>query len=278
MKIENIILNGCSFVHGDDLCFQRYNIPVFSPIRDTLASWNKEQLEHFENVRLSGQLKRYLNCNVINLANSGSSNSQIANCTFTYLEEHKKELNPDTTLVIIGWTENHRYDYFFDDCGKLTISIPKSEVYKRVFKRRLKHVNDSDIKKYEAYIKHLDNLKSYSDLFNDHVSMSYVNYIYHIQLINMMQLQLEKFNFKYMFFNSLSHYPLNSQPRKECVILDNLINWENWFPYFNKDSYWYSWDESIRDRSELNTESYHPSELAVEKFAKELSMTIKTRY
>lgn len=271
MTVENIILTGCSFVHGDDVCYEKYGIPAYTGILDIYPTWNPSQKKYFEEVRLSGQLRKLLNCNVINLAESGDSNYTISSRLVNFLDKNK--FNKEKTIVLVGWTENDRQDFYINDVGRLTLGVQRLEDYLNVFIKRYSLEN----KKGLLYqIDAIKKLLPYGKLYKDYTTMAYLTYRQHLQQIKLTELAIEAEGYKYIFWNSLPHHPLDPSCDVQEIKIEN-IKWKNWFPFFDVTSYQYSWDAEIR-KSKLHTASYHPSERAITLFAKNLANEIQKKF
>lgn len=269
MTIENIILTGCSFVHGDDVCYEKYNIPSFTSILDVIPKWNSDQKKYFEEVRLSGQLSKFLNCNVINIAESGSSNYNISTQLINFLDKNK--FNKEKTIVLVGWTENDRQDFYINDFGRLTVAIQRVDNFIYVFNRRY------DLYKRPEDLTTLELIKKYlvvhGKLYKENTAMNHLTYRQHLQQIKLTELAIESEGYKYIFWNSLPQFPLDPRLNIKEPKIEN-IKWKNWFPFFDITSYQYSWDHQIR-KTQLYTPSFHPNEQAIKLFALDLANAIK---
>lgn len=274
MKIKKIIISGCSFIHGDDICHKKFNIPAWSPL--IIENLTEEQKEYFENVRISGQLKKQIDCEVVNLGLCGATNSQIVNSIFEYISNNESSLDPDSTLIIVGWTESGRYQFFLNNGIYFGASITQINNYIEAFAKQ------SDVKyskERKKFIKFLEKISVIEQVFLENSAMAHFLKIHHLELINLLQMYLEKSKFNYLFFNSFGHFPINKNDRDPGFIFEKFVNWKNWFPYADERSYDYSWyNTTIWNNKDLHTETYHPSELAVEKFAEELASFIRKKY
>jgi hypothetical protein len=276
MNVKKIIINGCSFVHGFDLCFERHGI---HPYANWLSANNQmtidQQLE-FESIRLSGRLRDILGCDVTNLSYSGESNEYIANRTINYINDNIDTLDTESTLVILGWTEPERLPFYLKD-NKLNVCISLVKSYIQVAEREQPQTTHS--------IERADNYKNFlglQELWNNHDTMPYTTYFRHLSLVYMTQLYLESKNIKYCFFNSLRSWPLKEGyidklgPHAENY--DNLINWNSWYPNKNITSYDWNWDEDMEKHSIQKTATSHPSVQAVDIFSQSLKEFITKNY
>jgi len=275
MKIENIIINGCSFVHGFDLCYKDFNIPPFTSWPNAFKQFTDEQKQIFKNKRLSGKLGDIFNCNVIDLSISGECNDHIANSLIDYLKKNENSLNPDTTLVIVGWTEPERWPFFVRDNGEnLNINVRAISYWKYAFQRE-----QPKTKELESRIEVLNSLEGMEKLWEKYDGMGMTGYWRHSSLIFLLQQYLENHKYNYCFFNSLYGFPVNPKyPRYSNIGYDEHINWKNWYPRGDIKSYDWNWNSLILKHEKYKTDSAHPSQLAVDEFSKELAVFIKNNY
>lgn len=277
MKIEKIILNGCSFVHGFDLCFKQHNFHPFSNwvTYDTQAT--VEQKNEFNSLRLSGRLSELFNCEVVNLSWSGESNNYIANRTIRYINDNIHNINSENTLVICGWTEPQRLPFYLNN-QKLNVCISLVKNYIGVAEREHPSTEES-LARAEQYKKFL----GIQEIWDENESMSYTTYFHHTALVFMLQQYLENKRIKYCFFNSLRTWPLKPDYLSKIGFAcnetyDDLIDWTNWYPNRNISSYDWNWDSDMDNRSIVKTDTYHPSIEAVDVFSRELAEFIKKYY
>lgn len=93
---------------------------------------------------MAGIIADYLKADYDNLAVTGSGNDRIYNSTLKYLEE-----NTNADLVVIGWTEHAREQWYFDgqfhEINRLNLGRPLPENLKRRYefwKTHIKHDGD----------------------------------------------------------------------------------------------------------------------------------------
>lgn len=274
MKIEKIIINGCSFVHGFDLCFERHNIHPYSMWPEAIKQMTISQRKEFKNERLSGKLKNIFNCEVIDLSHSGENNDFIANKTINYINDNKNKINSETTLVIIGWTEPERLPFYFED-QKLNVTISMVQSYLNVALRE-PHSDHT-----EKRIELLKRLLPMQQIWNGTNTMAYITYFRHTSLVFLLQQYLQNYNIRYCFFNSLRSWPLKPNYLSKIEnyeSYDSLIDWNSWYPYKDISSYNWNWDQDMDDRFIPKTLTAHPTIEAVNIFSKELSEFIRKNY
>jgi hypothetical protein len=272
MKIENIIISGCSFVHGFDLCYERFNIHPRTSWPEAEKSFTKDQWKIFEEKRLGGRLAAIFNCNVIDCSWSGEANDYIANSIINSIEENKTDLDPETTLVIAGWTSADRMSFFVEpDARGLNVEISRIQSYIDVSEAEQPQTPGT-----EERIEIFRNLLGLSQLWEKYDTMPYTTHWRHTSLILLLQQYLEKNNYKYCFFNSLPHWPVRRQSR--TIGYDHMIDWRNWYPYRNQKSYEWSWDTHMKGKGIERTETMHPTEDGVDRFSKDLSTFIRKNY
>lgn len=272
MKIENIIISGCSFVHGFDLCYDRFNMHPRTSWPEAEKSFTKDQWEIFEGKRLAGRLREIFNCNVIDRSWSGETNDFIANSLINSIDENKNDCDPETTLVIAGWTSADRMSFFIEPNSRgLNVEISRIKSYLNVTELEQPQTADT-----QRRVEILQNLLGLQDLWEKYDTMSYTTHWRHTSIIMLLQQYLENNNYKYCFFNSLSHWPTRRQCR--TIGYDHLIDWKSWYPYRNQKSYDWSWDSHMIEKKIVRTETQHPTEDAVDRFSKELSTFIRKNY
>jgi hypothetical protein len=274
MKIENIIISGCSFVHGFDLCYKRFNLHPRTNWDEAERSMTQDQKSVFEEKRLSGRLQEIFNCNVINCSWSGESNDYIANSLINSIEENKNDLDPETTLVIAGWTSADRIG-FFTQPGTRGLNVEVSRIQSYIDATELEQPQTSDSQERVEIFKNLLGLQHLWKKYEE--TMPYTTYWRHTSVILLLQQYLENNKYKYCFFNSLPHWPVTHLPSK-TIGYDYLIDWKNWYPYKNQKSYDWSWDTHMIEKGIERTETMHPTEDAVDRFSKDLSTFIRKHY
>lgn len=278
MEIKKIILNGCSYTHGADLTFEKYKVPKFNNFFEVSEKWSKDQWDEFNSFNLAGQLKSSLGCKeVVNLALPGYSNEYIASKTIDYIEQNWKDIDPKTTLVMIGWTEFCRTQIVSESMGIFNFSIPFIDSYINVFTEE--HPKTKSLLERLKLLKRLDPLREY---YISDVYCTTTDYFRHINLILMLQFYLQSKGLNFLFWNSLINCP--RMPFKDSnnpvtySNIENLVDWSKWSPNFNKNSYERSWEEMIRKDLKYRTFSSHPSIEGVRIWADVLSDNIKLLY
>lgn len=278
MEIKKIILNGCSYTHGCDLTFEKNKIPRNSNFFEVTKSWTKSQLKEFNSLNLGGRLSESLECkDIINLARPGFSNEYISSSTIDYIETNWDTIDPQTTLILIGWTDFCRTVIYTETLGAFHYSFPLVDSYIDNFLKEEKKTQD--ILKRIKFLKTLDPLQQY--YLND-VYCTNTDYYRHINLILMLQFYLNSKGLKYIFWNSLINLPRMSLNQRENLILyrniENIVDWSRWAPDFNKESYEKSWEELIINDQKYLTYTSHPSVMGVQLWADILTEKIKLRY
>jgi len=269
MEIKKIILNGCSFVHGFDLCYEEFGVKdKLLDFDDAYKSWTVEQKEIFARKRLSGKLKSHFNCEVVDLSKYGESNEWIANNTISYLEENKNNL--ENTLVLIGWTDIVRTPYFLSNRIR-NISVGSLDHYiEWISKVEPSEATMEDLKIYQQ-------LKPLKQIWDENPSMLIQCRDRHLSLVIMMQLYLEKLKLNHCMWNSLSMWPIVPDYNTNYSDYRKIVNWNNWWPKGNKESYENSWDELIWQNPEYFTATRHPNEYSVNNFSKKIISFIENK-
>lgn len=236
---------------------------------------SSDQKTEFNSLRLSGRLKEIFNCEVVDLSVSGESNEYIANKTICYINDNINEIDPETTLVIAGWTEPQRLPFYLNR-QKLNVCISLVSNYIRVTEREVPQTPET-IERIEQYRQFL----GMQELWNQHEPMPYTTYFRHTSLAFMLQQYLQNKKIRCCFFNSLRTWPLKPDylPRiGDYESYDNLIDWSSWYPHKSIASYDWNWDEDMSRRKLPKTATYHPRVVSVSAFSKELSEFIRKNY
>lgn len=268
---KNIILSGCSFVHGDDICSEAFQDPTYTFFTESYKTWTKLQKEYFEKVRLSGQLLKFFDCKIFNLGKPGASNSTILNILLNFLHDNK--FNKEETLVLLGWTDRDRQDFYFNTVGTVTMNVYMADNYARITEHR-KSLTKNEW--YTFYAEETKKLMPYFNWIKDNTAMNHYFYRQHLEQIKLAELTIENYGYKYIFWNSMQHFPLDPSLDIKQNTIQN-IKWDHWFPNFNETSYEYSWVTEVRKQG-FHTKTYHPNEKAVSLFAEKLSKAIKKKY
>lgn len=277
MNIENIILNGCSFVHGFDLCFEQFGIEPYTNFDLAYKNFTQEQMDIFEQSRLSGKLTKLLDCRVTNLAQIGETNQGIARSTMEYIEKY--EPNPENTIVLIGWTDYTRDSFFMPELIQ-KFSLANISNYIEWHKKSKGPKKLMDL--YEQML-------PIENLINTHRCFINKYYYEHLNLITLLQLYLEKKSLKYLMWNSLSTWPIDVDYPYNYNNYESMINWSAWWPDSNKESYDIAWGDEVfrgnpETKSKVFTQDYnrtvsgHPSIPSVEKFSQDLYKFIRKNY
>jgi hypothetical protein len=262
-------------VHGFDLCYERFNIHAYTMWRAAYDKMSDEQKIEFNSLRLSGRLKEIFNCEVVDLSWSGESNEYIANKTICYINDNIDNINPETTLVIAGWTEPQRLPFYLNN-QKLNVCLSLVKNYIEVTEREIPQTAET-FERVEQYKKFL----GIQEIWNKNDSMSYTTYFRHTSLVFMLQQYLLSKNIRHCFFNSLRTWPLKPNYLSKIgsyESYDNLIDWSTWYPNKTITSYDWNWDEDISKNNLEKTTTYHPAIKAVNIFSKELARFIFKNY
>ena len=261
--MKNIVIGGCSFVHGFDICYQEFNSDPNIWWHHWFESLTKEQRTYFNSVRLSGQLAKKLNVKVTDISQFGVPNEFICNKTIHYLEANK-HLTPDNSIIVVGWTENQRFSMFIDN-ERININPVSVSGYLKCAENML----DTDNTKYINLFK---KLLSVEEIYKDSPEVFIGSYITHLSQILQLQMYLESKGFQYCFFNSLTQIPVKTNTEQlVSYSLDSLIKWDNWIL-----DYWESWQELLVN-DQLITSTHHPSIQSVNEFSDILKDYIITK-
>ena len=161
-KIKYVVTSGCSFSEG--ACMSNYK-------SDTLK------------YRFSKILADGLSAQDINLAKSGGSNDRAFRKIYEWIQENPKKIK--YTLFLIGFTQLHRKDLYFD-CEKKWVNYSGlgtyelNDIYKNVDKKMVKVWNDveygyfynDDIEKEKLFMK-ADLLQTYVKSLNSNIIYFY---------------------------------------------------------------------------------------------------------
>jgi hypothetical protein len=277
MKVKKIILNGCSYTHGCDITFKENNIKPFSNFFEVTKKWNEQQWEKFNSVNLGGRLSKLFNCNdVVNIALPGFSNEYIASKTIDYIEDNWESIDPETTVVMIGWTEFCR-TVIYNEKGCFNYSIPLIDKYLKVFD--MEYPKSADL---QHRIKFLKNIQPLEQYYVDDTVSTNTDYFRHINLILMLQFYLKSKGLNYVFWNSLINFPRMEFNKHEHPVqyngIENLVDWSKWLSDGTKADYERSWEELIRPNEAYKTESSHPSAEATLMWAERLFNFVNDGY
>jgi hypothetical protein len=117
--IKTLLFNGCSFVAGDALVWQKFSsdtswlevIQLKSPEHRTLY---QTYVDHFRpQYNLQSRCKQILNVNTLDISMDGNSNENIAFDTVNYIETLPTE-TVESMAVVVGWTDTSRRHKWFD--------------------------------------------------------------------------------------------------------------------------------------------------------------------
>lgn len=285
MEIKKIILNGCSFVNGCDIFYEKYNIASHAPLgiiwEKYLTDAQKSDIKN--TMTLGGKLKNAFKCDLVDMSVPGWSNDNIAKKTIDYIYKNLDSIDTISTLVVIGWTENYRFP-FIHDGNSLNASAFHVESYIRHMISMKNDLPENDqtpdrLKAYASNIEFYNKLRGWGEVWKND-DMSIIGYSHHISLILLLQWFLEKHNIKYCFFNSLPVMSiLEDKDDGNIYPTDYLVDWQNWYPWKNKNSYSnFSWFELIKNKSNNITKTYHPTVDGLEIFSSKLIDFIKINY
>lgn len=264
MKINKIILSGCSFTHGFDLCYEKFGIAHRTAWPDAEQRFTPEQWEYFDNVSLAGRLRSRYNCDMVNLSRPGYSNTFISNQIIKHIEQNKDNIDPATTLVVVGWTENVRVP-FYSKSGCVNTALSKCSNYVKVTKEQ-KPFDEAAAFRLKIY----EGLQPIEKLFSEDHYFAMTFYEQHINSILLLQNYLDRHGIKSVYFNSLDHWPFYPGYNfSDYVDLSDMVHWSHYYPHGNKESYWKNWWGEILRKGTYNASS-HPNEKGVLDFSKKL--------
>ncbi len=252
--MKNIVISGCSFVHGFDICYQEFNSNPNTWWHNWFESLTDQQRDYFNSVRLSGQLAKKLNVKVTDISLYGIPNEFICNKTIHYLETNK-HITPDNSIIVIGWTENQRFSMFIED-ERININPMSVSDYLECAKNMLNTDNSK-------YINIFEKLLTVEEIYKESPEVFTGSYITHLSQILQLQMYLESKDFQYCFFNSLTQIPV--KPNIEQLVgysLYDLVKWDNWV-----FDYWHSWQDLLTKNNLLTTSTCHPSIRSVDEFS-----------
>ena len=284
MEIKKILLGGCSFVNGFDIFCDKYNIQPYTDLWEvwfkTLTDDQKSEIQN--TMTLGGKLKNAFNSELVDMSMSGWSNDNIAKKMIDYISNNLDSIDTTSTLVVIGWTENHRFP-FINQGHALNVNpfyINHAINYTNLLKNNLSEADRTHyrVKRYDSNIEFYNKLIGWGEIWNND-DMSIIAYSHHMSLILLLQWFLEKHNIKYCFFNSLDMQLTDKDTHGDIYPTDYLVDWQNWYPWNDKNSYSnFSWYNFIKNEPANFTKTKHPSIHGLELLSTPLIDFIRKNY
>ena len=279
--MKKIILNGCSWVAGDEIAWDLFCIEnnlvgedfyefVTKDFAGVLSQY-RYVFRPYHNLR--SMLAQRLHTDVIDLSADGNSNDGMTINTMNYLlglpKEERKNFH-----VIIGWTILQRKALFLDDHWKSL------------------HVGHYGEEKYK---KHEDRLLGAIVLDNN--EDWYLNYFRNVMMLESF---LKKENITFTFYRSLgshSQFYNNSKlkislkntpnPKKDPFSLENFtyssLDKDSWLSFYNDDEFtltcesWTTYMQEFIPNWQVNQKNKHPGRLAMNQLADRMSQFIQQR-
>jgi len=219
--IDYIYANGCSYVAGDGL--------QSNPLKTAIYFLAEE-----------------LNCECFNNAKGGGSNQRIVRTTIDWLLKNKNKWSD--VLVLVGWTEFHRYEILNNEnwIQVSRIDFPPEEIQNTI--------------RYENWKSYIANFYNIWRMYNNYLD----NILY-------LQLFLESNNIKYIFWDSIGDFSpdddtfryRNKYKKKWDII--NTKNWvtggdESWEKYLKELEKEHDVRVGTRDKRGI-LDDFHPNEL-----------------
>ena len=158
-----VVSGGCSFAHGFGLK-------------------NRDD-------KYSSLLAKHLGASLIDVSVSGSSNENIAAATVYGINQALKKADPSKILVVVGWTEISRFEYWNKKIARIQSAFMFSENHKFSAADRLSNA---------TFISHFIRENMYEPCYTYYKLLHAFNYVYNtckaynIQLINLQNLVLIK--------------------------------------------------------------------------------------
>ena len=179
--IDYIYANGCSYVAGDGL--------QSNPLKTAIYFLAEE-----------------LNCECFNNAKGGGSNQRIVRTTIDWLLKNKNKWSD--VLVLVGWTEFHRYEILNNKnwIQINSIDFPPEEIQNTI--------------RYENWKSYIANFYNIWRMYNNYLD----NILY-------LQLFLESNNIKYIFWDSIGDFSPDDDTfryRNKYKKKWDIINTKNW--------------------------------------------------
>jgi|TARA_B100000287_G_scaffold430952_1_gene487222 lysophospholipase L1-like esterase len=212
----------------------------------TLFGDNKAEVHHPDNEQYRlprvwpHKLGKLLNVKVLNKAFAGSSNDGIVRRVLPNVLKLLTQYKPEQLFVIIGWSSPERKDFFYD-----------SE-WKTIYPNEYKSLDENnEIDKFKKiYFKYFWEEEEYTQRYIEQ------NLLLHNFLVSK--------NVKHYFFDAFY------ETREDGMFHDK--NFEHFITRYQKE-------KTFRDilNIEEDWDGYHPSELAHDKWAKELYKDIKDK-
>jgi len=212
---KQLFLNGCSFVHGDDLVWPYSKLPLYDKN-------NTDYLNVLKQFNISGIIeKTKIFENVYNIARYGATNDLITFSTIEFFNKIPYE-ERSNYVACIGWTDPCRIMVPND------WAIPDQDFSKDDNIENLKKMwfhlnlytmngNDSDVQ------------QKYKSLADEYVKQFNDSYWFkeHIKNILMLQNYFKANNIDFVFWNSIG-FPLKDVDQYHRELFLNFVDWDHW--------------------------------------------------
>lgn len=282
--MKKILLNGCSFVAGDAISWNKYYPDIdwikYVYLRKLHPTYSSKQIEskfflYTTKLRphdnLSGKLRTKLGTEVLDISIDGNTNDYITNSTIDYLQTLSPEERKNYH-VCIGWTEYTR---------RLRWIIEQNHF----FNLHHSHLSDDNFINEKDFIKEvIVNSAEFDHLFN------YYNNI--LLLENYLKIN----GITYTFWRSLGYEILKetqrviNQPNKVLVpynrpykatvfFHNNIMDSSKWIKFVEDDMPWArkSWGNNVYERKlHVAANNLHPNSQAVEELSDLIVDMLKT--
>tara|TARA_R100000005_G_C4934163_1_gene161713 strand:- start:42 stop:752 length:711 start_codon:yes stop_codon:yes gene_type:complete len=201
------------------------------------------------------QLSKLLEVDWINKAHNGAGNDFIYEKLIT--SHYSGEINPKDTFVLIGWTESFRRKIFYKDKVWQTFRPDNT-------------LSNADKNYWDAHTE---------ALFSDYFMNTNQNYYDTLKSIIGAYHLLEKYNYKYLMFDSLTVLDdgkgnlLGDYKIDDWWIPKEFVNIRNQVDSYYKEMQYNEFLYKLRDEGMqpfLSEEDHHPNELGAKEFAREL--------
>ena len=240
--MKTLLFNGCSYVAGDAIVWDRYCRDVLKHEVNWLSFVHTGDIDSYFKYRaklnLSAQTAALCHTTSVDLSKDGASNAYIALTTIKYLTglttAEQKNIH-----VCIGWTEESRR-FRWDNPTRCFINLNVNSA-----------ANNPNVTKHIPYMK--------SDIVNSDPADHYLDYFKHVMLLENF---LIRHNIKFTFWRSLG-FPINLPAGFEKVYNINSTSANNWIK-FDKWSPLpaildISWMESLMPGEGIDEVNKHPN-------------------
>jgi len=263
LPFKKILINGCSFVAGDEIVWNNFCKEVLQKNLPWLENnYYVDYISYRKHHNLGAQIGQLLNCPVIDLSFDGNSNTAIVLYTIKKIKE--LSLNEINELhVCIGWTAHSRRLKWSTEQGFQNIHH--------------NHYDDTRFVNLHSYIE--------EEIIKNTVYDHTLNFIQNVMLLENF---LIRHNITYTFWLSFTNWPKDDLQTlrdnlRRVIDIDKVSDPKNWLVLDRNDEIsmfgesWVKWCDSIPN-GYISSKNNHPSMLSVSKLALEITKNISSRF